>query len=92
MEVNMSGGSCSTGWTVTDGDSDGHDDTFLQVSPGNPVCWDIHVKDNYTVPATEHPQVFTATIDVWGNGVTQVDTRTVYFLVPPVIEGPGIPQ
>ena len=88
----MSGGTCSSGWSVTDSDSDNHDDTFLQVTPGNPVCWDIHVKDNYTVPATQYPQVFTATIDVWGDGVTQVDTRTVYFLVPPVIEGPGIPQ
>jgi Bacterial TSP3 repeat len=92
METNMSGGACSTGWQVSDGDSDGHSDTFLQVTPGNPVCWDIHVKDNITVPATEYPQVFTATIDVWGDSITQVDDRTVYFLVPPVIEGPGIPQ
>ncbi len=92
LETNMTGGGCSTGWAVTDGDGDSHDDTFLQVTPGNPVCWDIHVKDNLTVPATEHPQVFTATIDVWGDGVTQVDARTVYFLVPPVIEGPGAPQ
>jgi len=93
LETNMSGGSCSSGWQVSDDNPvDGHPDTFQQVTPGNPVCWDIHVKDNYTVPATEHPQVFTATIAVWGDGITQVDSRTVYFLVPPVIEGPGIPQ
>ena len=92
LEVNMSGGACTSGWQVVDGDGEGHADTFMQVTPGNDVCWDIHVKDNISVPATEFPQVFTATIDVWGDGVTQVDDRTVYFLVPPVIEGPGIPQ
>jgi len=92
METNMTTAGCSSGWSLDDVDSDGHPDTFLQVTPGNPVCWDIHVKQNDTVPATEYPQVFTATIDVWGDGVTLVDDRTVYFLVPPIIEGPGIPQ
>lgn len=84
------GASCTPGFSKTDGDQDGHLDTFLNVSPGNQVCWDIYVLDNYTVPATEHPQLFTATINVYGNGVTQVDQRTIFFLVPPVIEGPGV--
>jgi hypothetical protein len=92
MEATDQGANCTSGWQMVDGpDADNYVDTFLQVDPGNRVCWDIYVKDNTTVPATEHPQVFTATIHVWGDGVTEVDTRVVYFLVPPVIEGP-IPQ
>ena len=84
------GANCTPGFAKLDGDGDSYLDTFVQVSPGNPVCWDIFVKDNYTVPATEHPQLFTATIFVYGNSVTQVDSRTVFFLVPPVIAGPGV--
>ncbi|MFH2007153.1 MAG: hypothetical protein ABI333_11250 [bacterium] len=85
------GTNCTPGYTKIDSDTNGYVDLFQQVNPGDPVCWDIYVKENTTVPATEYPQVFTATIYVWGDGITQVDSRTVYFLVPPVIEGPGIP-
>ena len=84
METTDTGVICTT-WPTLDSDSDSHDDTHLQVDPGNRVCWDIHVKDNVTVPATTYPQIFTATIHVWGDGVTEVDTRTVFFLVPPTI-------
>jgi hypothetical protein len=93
LEATDQGVNCTSGWTMVDGsDSDNFPDTFLQVEPGNRVCWDIYVKENTTVEPTEHPQLFTATIYVYGDEVTEVDFRTVYFLVPPVIEGPGIPR
>jgi hypothetical protein len=39
---------------------------------------------------TADPQLFRAEVDVLGDGVTVLDTRTVYFLVPPAYAGgPG---
>lgn len=35
---------------------------------------------------TTQPQMFMATIEVWGDGITMLDSRDVYFLVPPVID------
>ena len=64
---------------------DGHPDYFPRVLPGVPVCFDIHAKQNWTVPATREPQMFRATIQVMGDGITILDERDVYFLVPPVI-------
>jgi hypothetical protein len=66
---------------------DGRPDSFTEVLPGTPVCFDIYVKQNWTVPATRDPQSFLLEIDVIANGLTVLDTRDVYFLVPPVIDG-----
>ncbi|NMC71052.1 MAG: hypothetical protein GYA57_13440, partial [Myxococcales bacterium] len=64
---------------------DGHPDYFPRVLPGTSVCFDIHAKQNWTVPATREPQMFRATIQVMGDGITILDERDVFFLVPPVI-------
>ena len=40
-------------------------------------------KPNTTVPATDAPQLFRAKVKVYGDGVTQLDERDVFFLVPP---------
>ncbi len=74
-----------------DTDADGNADTFRSVTPGMPVCFDIHTKQNDTVMPTEEPQIFRATLRVLGDGFTEVDSRDIFFLVPPVIEGPGVP-
>jgi hypothetical protein len=68
-----------------DDPADGHPDYFPRVLPGVPVCFDIHAKRNVTVPATREPQMFMATIQVMGDGITILDEREIYFLVPPVI-------
>jgi hypothetical protein len=85
LEANLTGEVPCTPWeTVTDEDGDGRDDTFIQIDPGTPVCWDIKVVTNDFVPPTVEPQVFTATIEVrGGSGGTLLDSRDVYFLVPP---------
>jgi hypothetical protein len=44
------------------------------------------------VEPTTEPQIYMATVQVWGDDVTLLDERDVYFLVPPVIEGPGGPD
>jgi hypothetical protein len=85
LEVNVSGEEPCTTWPdVRDSNGDHRDDTFIQISPGTPVCWDVHVLQNDIAPSTSEPQVFTATIEVRGGpGGTLLDSRDVYFLVPP---------
>jgi hypothetical protein len=77
---------------ATDTDADGFPDTFVDATPGEPVCFDIIVKMNTTVMPTEMPQVFLATLRVLGDGITELDSREIYFLVPPEIVGPGGPD
>ena len=74
---------CANGLTDVDTNGDTFRDKFLQVRTGTPVCWKVVSKPNTTVPATTAPQLFRATVTVYGDGITQLDQRDVYFLVPP---------
>jgi hypothetical protein len=79
---------CSSGNTLLDTNGDGHMDQFVAILPGTPVCWKLYVKVNTTVEgSTEGPMLFTATVNVHGEGGALLDTRDVYFLVPPKIGG-----
>lgn len=73
---------CLGGLPATDTDGDGHADTFPDVAPGTLVCFDIVVRQNEIVPPAEEPRILRAQIEVIGDGVTVLDRRTVYFLVP----------
>jgi len=75
--------SCASGLTDVDSNGDGFRDRFVGVRAGTPVCWKLASKPNTTVPATDRPQLFRATIDVYGDGITRLDSRRVFFLVPP---------
>jgi hypothetical protein len=68
-----------------DGDSDGTDDMFLDVLPGTPVCFDIIPAQNESVLPEAVPKVYEAYVDVIGDGITVLDTRVIYFLVPPSV-------
>jgi hypothetical protein len=83
---------CVTGLATADTDGDTVQDTFTSVLPGQSVCFDIYPKMNETVEPLPEPQVFKAFVDVLGDHITVLDTRDVYFLVPPHIEGPGGPD
>ena len=74
---------CVGGLTTADDNSDTIMDVFTSVLPGQAVCFDIFPEMNTTVPPTEEPQLYSAEIRVIGNSVTVLDTRIVYFLVPP---------
>jgi hypothetical protein len=83
---------CTTGFVTLDGpgiDGDSYPDTFQNVTPGTPVCFDIIPKINATVMQTLEPQLFRAQIDVIGDGFTPLDHRIIYFLVPPRIPDPN---
>ncbi|HWO20922.1 MAG TPA: hypothetical protein VNO30_19280 [Kofleriaceae bacterium] len=80
---------CSNGLNDIDTDSDTHKDKYIQVRTGTPVCWKVVSKPNTTVQATDAPQLFRSKITVYGDGITKVDERDVFFLVPPrPIDGP----
>jgi len=83
---------CTDMLMEADSNMDGFPDLYQQVLFGTPVCWRIFAKQNDTVMPTAEPQVFTATIQVYGDGVTLLDERDVFFLVPPEIVGPGGPD
>jgi hypothetical protein len=77
---------CVGGLPVDDMDGDTVLDTFVGILPGTPVCFDITPRMNDIIEATEEPQVFKAYIDVVGDGITVLDSRDVYFLIPPHID------
>jgi hypothetical protein len=81
LEVNTTGPGCAGVVTTADRDGDGFQDAFTNVNPGIRVCWDVVALRNDTVPSTRMPQVFRARLTVRADG-SEVDARTVYFLVP----------
>ena len=74
---------CVGGLATADTDSDSYQDTFIDVLPGTPVCFDIIPAQNDSVPQSTMPAIYKAFIDVIGDRVTVLDTREVFFLVPP---------
>ncbi|HEU5060461.1 MAG TPA: hypothetical protein VFU21_28215 [Kofleriaceae bacterium] len=88
--LQLGSASCQDGLADSDSDGDGFDDRYLDVLPGTPVCWRLVPRANTTVPATDEPQLYRARVDVFGDGVTLLDSRDVFFVVPPVLDGPGV--
>jgi hypothetical protein len=77
---------CVGGLAMADYDMDGHPDYFDDVAPGTIVCFDIIAAMNETVPRIpDRPQLYTALVNVMGDWVTVLDSREIYFLVPPDI-------
>jgi len=66
-----------------DRDMDGVLDTFPNVRTDDRVCFDVYPKQNNTVERGLEPQLFRATVAVIGDGFTELDSRNVFFLVPP---------
>ena len=75
---------CASGLPTRDDDGDGHPDVFVGTPAGTPICVDVVVAENRTVPATDTAQVYAARIQVMAEGRTVMDERTAYFLVPPI--------
>ena len=90
LETNTTGSGCSD-VPVEDSDGDGVTETFPAVTPGTPVCWDVVPEMNTTVMPDTRPLVFRARLTVYGDG-SPLDSRLVYFLVPPRIELPMGPS
>ncbi len=74
---------CANGLTDIDTNGDTFKDKYLGVKTGTPVCWKVVSKPNTTVPATDNAQLYKAFVTVYGDGITALSTRNVWFLVPP---------
>lgn len=74
---------CASGLLARDSNADSFLDEFVDISVGTPLCWKLVTKPNLTVPQLERPQLFRARVDVVGDGITVVDSRDIFFLVPP---------
>ena len=95
LEINGSGGACTPVSPTEDTDLapwgvDGHDDAFPRLVPGTSVCWDVvPIMNDIQEPALT-PLVYKARLTVRANG-SPVDSRLIFFLIPPRIEvGPPI--
>jgi hypothetical protein len=73
---------CVGGLAVADRNGDTFPDVFTSVLPGTTVCFDIYPEMNTTVPADVVPQIFECLVHVVGDGITILDTRSIFFLVP----------
>jgi len=92
LEVNVGGGGGCTAVTPTaDTDGDGRDDSFPELLPGTSVCWDVVPVMNTVQEPGPSPLVYVARLTVYGDG-SPLDSRLVYFLVPPRIEVPMGPM
>lgn len=79
-------------YPATDVDGDTFAETFVDLTPGPRICFDVVPRTQTTVPATPEPQLYRATLTVIGDGVTPLDVRDVFFLVPPFVPDPGPPM
>ncbi len=79
---------CANNLMQQDSNGDIYPDQYLNVRAGTPVCWKLVPKMNTTIVTTDTPQLYKATVTVIGDGITELDERTVYFLVPPVVDIP----
>ncbi|MCB9620571.1 MAG: hypothetical protein H6724_14120, partial [Sandaracinus sp.] len=88
IEVNVSGeGNCTAVPSPVDTNGDTFEDAFPSLLPGTPVCWDLVALPNEVVPPIGRPQVYVARVVVRGDG-SILDTRRVFFLVPPAVDRP----
>jgi Bacterial TSP3 repeat len=74
---------CASGLMDIDTNGDNFHDKYVKVKTGTPVCWKVVSKQNTTVPATDKAQLYKAFVTVYGDGITALSTRNVWFLVPP---------
>ncbi len=62
-------------------------DVFRNVTPGSSVSFELTVQNDF-VRHTREPQLFTIDIEVLGDGVTVLDVKKVYVVVPPDVSAP----
>ncbi len=89
LRTNTTSTGCSNLTTEDSNPADGVHDTFPSVTPGLPVCWDVVPRMNTTVMPAASPLVFKARLTIYSGG-SPLDSRLVYFLIPPVSPEPGL--
>ena len=88
MEEGDAANGCPPG-RAEDRDGDGINETFVETTVGTPVCFEVIPNKNVDINETTAPQFFKARFVIRGNpGDVRLDSRDVYFLVPPSETGP----
>jgi len=82
VEIADDGAGCTTGLQQSDSDGDGFPDTYASVRGGLSLCWRVVAKSNTSIPATSGDQVFGASIVIQADGVADLDTQPISFVVP----------
>jgi hypothetical protein len=91
LEINTTAMDCTAAEPREDTNADGFEDAFPALRPGTPVCWDVVARRNDVVMPDRVPLIFRARVTVSGDG-SPLDSRIVYFLIPPRIDPPGGPD
>jgi hypothetical protein len=84
LEVETSGGPCTTVAILEDTNADGHADAFPAVIPGTPLCWALVPQRNDAIAPAPTPIVIAARVTILGDGA-RLDTRLVHFVVAPAL-------
>jgi hypothetical protein len=74
---------CASGLTEQDTDGDAFPDAYVGVRAGTSVCWRLLPGTNTSIPPVASWRAFHATLHVVADGVTDLTTRRVSFVVPP---------
>ena len=75
---------CGGATTTFDEDGDGWDESFSDLDPSNPVCWDVVASDAALPVGTAAVQVFTLEVEIRGNDAL-VDIAQVHFIIAPLL-------
>jgi hypothetical protein len=75
---------CGGVTSTFDQDGDGWDESFSDLDPSNPVCWDVIPSDAALPVGTAAVQVFTLEVEIRGNDAL-VDIAQVHFIVAPLL-------
>jgi len=76
---------CASGLEVDDlrDPFDARPDTFTSVPVGTAVCFDIYVKQNWSVPPTDEIATYGLEVDVMAGDGRYLDSFDITFIVPP---------
>ena len=75
---------CESGLAVEDLTGDTVPDAFTGLEPGTVVCFEVHpVLNDFVEWSRAAPLVYALGLDIVTTGGTTLDTRTIYFLIPP---------
>ena len=61
-------------------------DVFQGVTTGSTVTFKFQAQNDFVAPAAA-PRLFKLHLEVVGDGVTTLDERVVYVIVPPSVSG-----
>jgi hypothetical protein len=75
---------CGGPTSTFDGDGDGRDESFTDVDPSSPVCWDIVALEAAMPMGTANVQTYSLEITIRGNGAL-LDIVHAHFVVAPLM-------